>query len=105
MKPIGPTKLLSVSTASASTSLSSQAGQPILGVAVFNLSSGVTSYATVGISSSTVKAPTTTTASNVVPVLGLTQGLVELQTTTTPATVWVSAIATGDGTLALTPLF
>jgi hypothetical protein len=105
IKPIGKTILLDVSTGSASTSLTSTSGQPINGVLVSNLSTGVVAYATVSVSSATVIAPTTSTAQNVVPVLGLTQAEIGLQAATTPSTVWVNAIASGSGTVALTPLF
>lgn len=105
MKPIGPTILLSVSTVTASVSLTSVQSVPIQAVAATNLTSGVVTYATVSLTSATVTAPTTTVAQNLVPVLGLTQDRLELQSTQTSTTVWVNAIASAAGTLALTPLF
>ena len=104
-KPIGPTILLDVSTASSTVSLTSTSGQPINGVLVTNQTSGVIAYATVSVTSATVVAPTTTVAQALVPVLGLSTQELGLQATTTPSTVWVNAIASGAGTLSLTPLF
>lgn len=105
MKPIGPTRLLDVSATSASASLSSTAGQPVSAVLVTNLTSAVVAYAAVATSTATVVAPSTSTATNLVPILGLSQTVIELESSTTPATVFVNAIAGGSATLALTPLF
>ena len=105
IKPIGKTILLTVSTASATVSLTSTAGQPVNGVLVSNLTSGVAAYATVSLTSATVVAPTTSVAQGLVPVLGLNVAEIGLQAAANSSTVWVNAIADGAGTLALTPLF
>jgi hypothetical protein len=105
IKPIGKTILLDVSTASASVSVSSLTGQPVNGVLVTNQTSGVVAYATVSLSSATVVAPTTSVAQGIVPVLGLSTQEIGLQSTLTNSTIWVNAIASGAGQLAITPLF
>lgn len=105
IKPIGKTILLDVSTASAAVSVTGLANQLINSVLVTNITTGIVAYATVSVTSATVIAPTTLAAQSLVPVLGLTDRQIGLQGAVTSSTVWVNAIASGAGTLAITPLF
>lgn len=105
IQPVGSTKLMSVSTASTSSSLTvTTPGTIVGGVLVSNLTANNTAYVSISSSVGSVTAPTTSVAQFVVPVLGGTQVTVNASPNPQTSTVWVNAIAVGSGSIAITPL-
>lgn len=105
IQPVGSTKLMSVGTASTSSSVTvSDVGTLVGGVLVSNLTANNTAYISISSSSGSVTAPTASTAQFVVPVLGGTQVTVNATPNPMTGTVWVNAIAVGSGTIAITPV-
>ena len=105
IQPIGKSLLMTVTTASTSSSLSVTTPEAVIGgVLVTNLTANNTAYVSISSSSGSVTAPTTSVAQFVVPVLGGTQVTVNSTPNPQTGTVWVNAIAVGGGTLVITPL-
>ena len=104
IQPVGKTKVVTVSTASTSSSVTvSDPGTLIGGVLITNLTTGNPVYASLSAASGSVTAPTTT-GQFVVPVLGLTQATVANTVNPMTATIFVNLIAAGSGSVAITPL-
>ena len=104
VQPVGDTLLMSVGTASTSSSLSATVGTVVGGILVSNLTADNTAYVSVSSSVGSVTAPSTSVGQFVVPVLGGTQVTVNATPNPQASTVWVNAVAVGSGTLAITPL-